>query len=102
MIIIIIITIIKGRNLLPARQPWAISTRREMMSQKNKSNKWPIMYWPTYSKGGKDDKEKNVAMAWIDFKKAYNMIPPMWIKECLKMLKITEQIVNFITKAMEN
>ena len=27
--------------------------------------------------------KKNLAMAWIDYKKAYEKVPHLWIKECL-------------------
>ena len=32
---------------------------------------------------------KNLAMAWIDYKKAYDMVPQSWILHCLKMYKIS-------------
>ena len=34
-------------------------------------------------------------MAWIDYKKAYDMIPQSWILHCLKMNKIPDQIAQF-------
>ena len=46
--------------------------------------------------------KKNVAMAWIDNKKAYDMILKTWIIKCLKMSKISEEAMNLILKAMEN
>ena len=30
-------------------------------------------------------RKKNLAMAWIDYKKAYDMAPHSWIKECLDL-----------------
>ena len=33
-------------------------------------------------------RRKNLAMAWIDYKKTYDMIPQSWILHCLKMYKI--------------
>ena len=41
-------------------------------------------------------------MAWIDYRKAYDMVPHTLILECLKMYKISNNIINFIEKAMEN
>ena len=41
-------------------------------------------------------------MAWIEPKKVYDMIPQNWIKEYLKMYKISNKVINLITKAMEN
>ena len=46
-------------------------------------------------------RRKNLAMAWIDYKKAYNMVPQRWILCCLKMYKIPDQVVQFIKKTME-
>ena len=28
-------------------------------------------------------------MAWIDYKKAYDMVPNRWISECLEIFSIT-------------
>ena len=33
-----------------------------------------------------------IAMPWIDYKKAYNMVPQSWIINCLKMYKISEEV----------
>ena len=40
-------------------------------------------------------------MVWIDYKKAYNMVPQNWILHRLKMYKIPDQVVQFIEKTME-
>ena len=40
-------------------------------------------------------------MAWIDYKKAYNMFPQSWIINCLKMYKISHEVINFIEKTMK-
>ena len=40
-------------------------------------------------------------MAWIDYKKAYGMIPKSWIVNCLKMSKISHEIINFFEKNMK-
>ena len=41
-------------------------------------------------------------MAWINYKKAYNMVPQSWIINCLKMYKILHEVINFIKKNMKN
>ena len=38
------------------------------------------------------DKTENLAMAWIDYKKAYDMVPQSWILHCLKMYKIPHEV----------
>ena len=40
-------------------------------------------------------------MAWIDYKKAYDMVPQSWIINCLKMYKISDEVINFIKKTMK-
>ena len=39
-------------------------------------------------------------MAWIDFKKAYDMVPHSWILESMKMLGIAPNITALIEKSM--
>ena len=46
-------------------------------------------------------RRKNLAMAWIDYKKAYDMVLQSWILYCLKMYKIPDQVVQFIEKTMK-
>ena len=30
--------------------------------------------------------KKKIAMTWIDYTKAFDMVPHLWIKECLKLI----------------
>ena len=46
-------------------------------------------------------RRKNIAMAWIDYKKAYDMVPQILIINCLKMYKISNEVINFIKKTMK-
>ena len=46
-------------------------------------------------------RRKNPAMAWIDHKKAYDMVPENWIIHCLKMYNISHEVINFIEKTMQ-
>ena len=46
-------------------------------------------------------RRKNIAMAWINYKKAYDMIPHSWIINSLKMYKISDEVINFIDKPMK-
>ena len=43
-------------------------------------------------------RRKNLAMFWIDYKKAYDMVPHSWIINCLK---ISDEVINFIEKSMK-
>ena len=40
-------------------------------------------------------------MAWIDYKKALDMVPQNWIINCLKMYKISHEVIKFIEKTMK-
>ena len=44
---------------------------------------------------------KNLAMAWINHKNAYDMLPQSWILHCLKMYKISHEVINFIEQTMK-
>ena len=46
-------------------------------------------------------RNKNLAMAWIDYKKAYNMVPHSWIKECLDLFEVAENIKSLLVNSME-
>ena len=43
-------------------------------------------------------KHKNLAMAWVDYKKAYDMVPYSWIIQSLKMAQVAENIITFLQK----
>ena len=46
-------------------------------------------------------RNKNLAMAWIDYKKAYDMVPHSWIIECLDLLGAAENINCLLVHSME-
>ena len=41
-------------------------------------------------------------MAWIDYKKAYDMIPHSWIIECVDLFRVAENIKSLFVNSMEN
>ena len=43
-------------------------------------------------------RNKNLAMAWIDYNKAYDMVPHLWIIECLDLFGVAENIKEFVSK----
>ena len=45
---------------------------------------------------------KNLNVAWIDYTKAYDMVPHTWILQCLKIFKAAKNISNVIEKWMKN
>ena len=47
-------------------------------------------------------KHKNLPMAWMDYKKAYDIVPHSWIIESLKMAQVAENVITFLQKSMVN
>ena len=43
----------------------------------------------------------NLAMAWIDYRKAYDMVPHSWIGECLEMFGIAVNVRQFLLSSMK-
>ena len=43
----------------------------------------------------------NLAMAWIDYRNAYDSVPHSWILECLDMLGIADNVRSFLEKSMK-
>ena len=46
-------------------------------------------------------RDKNLAMAWIDYKNAYDMVPHSWIIECLDLFGVAENIESLLVNSME-
>ena len=44
----------------------------------------------------------NLAMAWIDYKKAYDMVTHGWISECLEMFGIASNVQDFLNNSMKS
>lgn len=47
-------------------------------------------------------RKKSLSMGWIDFQKAYDMVPHSWIIETLKLYKVSEIFINFLQQSMRN
>lgn len=47
-------------------------------------------------------RKTNLAMAWVDYRKAYDMVPHTWLKECLDMYKVDERVARFLKLSMDN
>ena len=43
----------------------------------------------------------NLAIAWIDYKKAYDMVPHLWIIECLDLFGVAENIKSLLVNSMD-
>ena len=47
-------------------------------------------------------RNKNLAMAWIDYRKAYDLVPHSWILECLENLGVNEEIGRIVKESMKS
>uniref|UniRef100_H3AYE9 Reverse transcriptase domain-containing protein n=1 Tax=Latimeria chalumnae TaxID=7897 RepID=H3AYE9_LATCH len=43
----------------------------------------------------------NLAICWIDYRKAFDSVLHSWILECLRMYKVNERIMKFMERAMK-
>ena len=46
-------------------------------------------------------RKKDLAVAWIDCKKACDIVPHSWIVECLGLVGASEQIKHFLSESMK-
>jgi hypothetical protein len=46
-------------------------------------------------------KQKNLSICWIDFQKAFDMVPHSWIIQTLRMYKVSEVLVKFLSESMK-
>ena len=44
--------------------------------------------------------KRNLAVGWIDYRKAYDMVPHSWIREVLVSLKIADNVSGFLINSM--
>ena len=47
-------------------------------------------------------RKTNLSMAWIDYKKAFDMIPHTWLIEYLKIYGAEENTISFLKNTMRN
>ena len=47
-------------------------------------------------------RNKNLALAWIDYKKAYDMVPHWWIIKRLDLFEVAENIKSLLVNSVEN
>ena len=46
-------------------------------------------------------RKQNLSMAWIDYKKVYDIVPHSWIIDCLETVGINKKIRRFFAECME-
>ena len=83
----------KGRGLLLANLPWFFPDKPKGFC-KGTRDRAEILYIDQHILNENKTRRKNIAIAWIDYKKVYNMVPQSWIINCLKMYKISHEVTN--------
>ena len=78
---------LRSRGLFPDEQKGCCKGSRDTAE---------LLYIDQHILNENKTRRKNLAMAWIDYKKAYDMLPQSWILHCLKMYKISHEVINFI------
>ena len=66
---------------------------------KSKGPKHQLLFDQLEAKDARS-RRTNLAMAWIDYKKAYDSVPHSCIPECLRLYKINPRLVTFIRQSM--
>ena len=61
-----------------------------------------LLYIDQYILNESKTRRKNVGIAGIDDKMAYDVVPQSWIIDWLKMYKISDEVLKFIENTMEN
>ena len=49
-----------------------------------------------------NSRKKNLAMAWIEYKKAYNMVPHLWIIERLDLFEVADNFKSLLVNSTES
>ena len=90
----------KGRDSLLANKPRFIHWPTERMLQRSRGT-GELLYIDQQILSESKTKRKDLAMAWIDYKTAYDMVSHSWIINSLQMYKISHEVIKFINKTME-
>ena len=89
-----------GKYLLIGNKLRIVGRGTERMPQSIKSYRRASLHRSAHPQRDQDQAE-NLAMAWIDYEKAYHIVPQSWIINCLKMYKISDAVINVIEKTMK-
>ena len=83
---------VENENLLPEEQKGC--------TRKSRVTKDQLLIDKTILKDCRK-RRANLAMVWIDYRKAYDFVPHSWILECLDMLGIADNVRSFLEKSMK-
>ena len=81
----------KGWDLQLVNKSRIVQRGTERMPQRSRGTR-ELLYIDQHILNENKTRRKNLPMAWIDNKKAYDMVPQSWIINCLKMYKICHKL----------
>ena len=83
---------LEGHNLLPEEQKGC---------RRNSKGTADLLFIDKMILKEVKSRKKNLAMGWVDYRKAYDMLPHSWIIECLVNLGINEKVQNLLKESMK-
>ena len=90
----------KGTDLFLANKPRIVPWGTKKLLQRIQRKRRATLHWSAHVQRSKT-RRKNLGMVWTDNKKAFDMVPQTWVINCLKMHKISDEVINFIEKTMK-
>ena len=90
----------KGGDLLLANKPRIVPWETKRMPQRTQRLRRSTPHRLAHPQREQDQTVKSsYGLDWLP--KAYDIAPQSWIINCLKMYKISDEVINFIEKTME-
>ena len=84
---------LEKENLLPEEQ--------KGYKRKTKGTKYQLLLDKAVLKDCKN-RHTNLVMAWVEYRKAYDMIPHGWIGECLELFGVADNSNRILSSNMKN
>ena len=89
----------KRIDLLLSNKPWIIPWGRERMPQMMQRHRRATLHRSAHPHRERARPDGKIYL-WIQYKKAYYIVPQNWIINFLEMYKISDEVINFIEKTM--
>ena len=83
----------KGRCLLFANKPRIVSREEKHCRKRSRDTEEPLKIHLYILNEGKT-RRKKLAMVWIDYKTSFDMVSQIWIRNSIKINKISEETLS--------
>ena len=91
-----------GRNLLIFEYKFVITSRKKGCRRKSRGMMNGLLFIDKIIMREVKMRKRNLSMAWIDYKKAYDMVPHPWIIDCLETVRLNEKIRRLLAESMKS